>query len=77
MKAYMVFADAPPAGCDADDELLVSLTYRDVIEEYDEFYWNGDKPYWANLPASTQHSIFEAVGESGIALADIFDHLVP
>jgi len=75
MKAYMVFADAPPLGHDANDELLVSLTYGDVIEVYDEFYRTGDAPQWDNLPLEAQRQIFKAVGESGIDLDSIFDSL--
>jgi len=78
MKSYMVFADAPPPGCGAGDELLVSLTYGDVIEAYEDFYWDDDSkmPHWVDLSPSTQHLIFKEVGESGINLTDIFDELV-
>ena len=78
MRAYMVFEDAPPLGYDADDELLVSLTYRDVVEAYEDFYWddNRDLAHWAELPPRTQHLVFKAIGESGINLVDIFDELV-
>jgi len=75
MKAYMVFADAPPPGCGEDDELLVSLTYGDVVEAYENEYLD-DAPNWADLSQYTQHLIFKAVGESGINLVDIFDYFV-
>jgi len=76
MKAYMVFSNEPPPGCDVNDELLVSLTYSDVIEAYDEFYQTGDAPAWDNLSAENQRQIFKAVGESGVDLDSIFDALV-
>ena len=76
MKAYMVFADAPPpGGHNASDELLVSLTYGDVVEAYDEFYRTEDAPAWDNLSAETQRQIFKAVRESGVDLDSIFDAL--
>ena len=76
MKAYMIFSNEPPPGCDINDELLVSLTYSDVIEAYDEFYQTGDAPTWDKLSEDTQWKIFKAVGESGVDLESIFDELV-
>ena len=79
MRPYMVLSDTPPLGYTSEDELLVSLTKNDVIEEYTEWEANLDKVpgarsyAWHNLGPGTQDNIFKAVLESGIDLDSIFD----
>lgn len=68
---FIFWADAPPIGYDAGDQLLVSLTINDLAEAYAEIMDEG--PPWEALPPEIKEDFIEAVAAYSVPLTDIFD----